>query len=934
MGEINRSKGLESLEEKVQVLTEEIVRNYEELSLLYDLSETFSSTLDIDIIVELVIEKSMEVIDAQNGSVMLLDEHRGYLYLKRNQGRAVKDDFTLKVGEGIAGRVAESAKGIIVNNIAEDPRYIDDFQTDQSLLCTPLKTKNRVIGILKLSDKKRGDIFTANDLKLASAISIQAGLFMENVIFHELKVQEKIIEKEQLFSDDLERLSEKFDFDDEMIQGFVEDCKDLIKEMDSHILELDNHLDNKHLIDGLLRNMHTIKGTAKFFQYQQLSKIAHAIEDVFSLLRDKKIPFKERVIDLLLNGVEIIKRVLADIAETKKDTGHDYLSLVSSLKELKDISVDHPWVWDSGKGGKEPEPDLGRARSETKIFDQTIRIPIYKLNRFTDLIQRMNNVSISYLARIKKKFLRGIQEGDLKKEVQELNLLLPQLEKMYCDTQLQLMNLSNIPIKELFSRFPKMVRTLARELNKEVTLKIYGEDTEVDKAVIEELSGPLVHIIRNAVDHGIESVEDRKRAGKPATATIVLNAHQERGEVIITIGDDGAGLNLHKIKAKAMEKGILSKDEAANMTNQEIIDLVFAPGFSTAKSISDISGRGVGMDVVRESVNKLRGQTYIDTKVGAGTTLTIKVPSTLAISSALIVESNGEAYAVPLSIIKGVTNINEKDVHRVNNMEVMEFRDSVLPLIRLKNMLSELPLSSNSSSQPPVVVISVNGKNSGLAVDKVNEKREILVRPLNKYFKNSRYISGITIVEDSIVPILDIHSIMGSDPERMEQREMTKENIAVSPPLNGDSFDFLIFKLNDDLYGIDLKKTLEIIRYDIDIIRIPGESEWIKGVINLRNNIVPVVDLKKRLGLWETGGHRDGNGSEKVAASNGLSLILMARVNNEAVGFIIDEVMELHKVSRSQIEEVKNRDLLGGEYILGLTLIESNLVKLLNVESI
>lgn len=934
MDEMNRFEGREQLEEKIQYLTEEIVRNYEELSLLYDLSEALSSTLEIDIITELVLEKSVEVVDVLSGSIMLLDEKKGELYIKKRKGRAGKDGFTLKVGKGIGGRVVELKKGVIVNNIAEDPHYIDDFQTSTSLLCTPIKTRNGVVGILRLSDKRNGGIFTANDLKLASTLSIQAGLSMENAILHELKVQEKVIEKEQLFAEDLERLSEKFDFDDEMIQGFVEECKDLIKEMDSQILYLDNHLDNQRLIDGLLRNMHTIKGTAKFFQYQQLSKIAHAMEDVFSLLRDKKIPFKERIVDLLLDSVETIKRVLADIAETKRDTSHDYAPLVSSLKELKDISIDHPWVWDSGKGGKEPKSYSGGVRNETKVSDQAIRIPIHKLNRFTDLIQRMNNVSISYLARIKKKFLRGMHEGDLKKEVQELSVLLPQLEKMYCDTQLQLINLRNLPIKELFARFPKMVRTLAKELNKEVSLKIYGEDTEVDKALIEELSGPLVHVIRNAVDHGIESGEERKRAGKPAAGTIALKARQERGEVIITIEDDGAGINPDKIRAKAMEKGILTKEEAANMTDRKIIDLIFAPGFSTAKSVSDISGRGVGMDVLRESVNKLRGQTHIDTKVGAGTALTIKLPSTLAISSALIVESDGEAYAIPLSIIKGVTKINEKDIHIVNKKEVIEFRDSMLPLIRLKNRLSESPLSSNSSSQPPVVVISVNGKNAGLVVDKVNEKREILARPLNKYFRNSRYASGVTIVEDSIVPILDVNSIIDSDSERMERRERTKENIAVSPPFNGDTFDFLIFKLNDDLYGIELKKTLEVIRYDMDLIRIPGESEWIRGVINLRNNIVPVVDLKKRLGLWETKGHRGGNGSEKATTSNGLSLILMARVNDEVIGFIIDEVMELQKVPRSQIEEVKNRDLLREGYFWGLALIESKLVKLLNVENI
>lgn len=885
---MDRPKELERFEEKIQFLTEEIVRNYEELSLLYELSEDFSSTLDIDTITNLVLEKAMEATDVQSGSFMLFDENKGYLYIKKSKGRPVKDGFALKAGEGIAGKVIESKKGVIVNNITEDSRYIDDSQTHHSLLCTPIKTKNRVIGVLKLSDKRRGDIFTANDLKLASAISIQAGLFMENAKLHEVKVQEKVLEKEQLFADDLARLSEKFDFDDEMIQGFVEECKDLLKEMDSQILGLENHLDNKSLIDGLLRNMHTIKGTAKFFQYQQLSKIAHAMEDVFSLLRDKKIPLKERVIDLLLAGVETLRGILADIAETKKDTGHDYSSLVSSLNELKDISINHPWVWDSEKRGKEPKLDLGWVKNEIKISDQAIRIPIHKLNRFTELIQRSNNVSISYLARIKKKFLKGMGGGEEKKEAQELSLLLPQLEKMYCDTQLQLRNLRNVPIKELFTRFPKMVRTLAIELNKKVNLKISGEETEVDKSLIEELSGPMVHAIRNSVDHGIETPEERIKAGKPEMGTIELKAHEERGEAIILIKDDGAGLNLDKIKAKAIEKGILTQNEATHMTDE----------------------------------------------VGAGTTLTIKVPSTLTISSALIVKSNGEDYAIPLSTIKGVTQLNEKDIHLVNNREVIKFRDSVLPLIRLKHILSEPSSCAHSSPEYSVVMVSVDKKKAGLAVDQVSEKREILVRPLSKYFKHSRYASGTTIVEDRIIPILDVKSIVNSEGEPIERRGMIKETVAAPTPLNGDNVDLLIFKLNEELYGIELKKTSEVIQYDMNLTRIPGELEWIKGAINLRNNIVPVVDLKKRLGLWDRRIHRDEKELENAVTSNGHVMILVAKVNNEAVGFIIDEVKELHQVSRSQIEEIKNRDLLREGCFSGLALIENNLVKLLTVENI
>lgn len=333
-------------------------------------------------------------------------------------------------------------------------------------------------------------------------------------------------------------------------------------------------------------------------------------------------------------------------------------------------------------------------------------------------------------------------------------------------------------------------------------------------------------------------------------------------------------------------------------------------------------------------MDKLRGQIDIETDLGVGTAFIIKIPSTLEISSALIVESQGEVYAIPLSLIKGVTNMSEKDIHLVDNREVIEFRDSVLPFIRLRNVLSESPPSSRSSPQHPVVVVGVNGRKAGIAVDKVNEKREILIRPLNKYFKNSRYASGTTIVEDSVVPILDVHSIVDSDFEHIERRGMMKETGVGSLPSDRDDFDFLIFKLNDELYGIELEKTLEVIRYDRDLIRIPGESKWIKGVINLRNNIIPVVDLKKRLVLRETKEPGDEKVSGNTATSNGHSMILVAEVNHEAVGFIIDEVMEFHKVSRSQIEEMENRDLLREGYFLGLALINDNVVKLLNVENI
>jgi two-component system chemotaxis sensor kinase CheA len=316
------------------------------------------------------------------------------------------------------------------------------------------------------------------------------------------------------------------------------------------------------------------------------------------------------------------------------------------------------------------------------------------------------------------------------------------------------------PVEHVFNRFPRMVRDLARRAGKEINFQVVGRETELDRTVIEEIGDPLIHLLRNAIDHGIESPEKRRKLGKPVEGLVKLSASHQENQIVITVEDDGAGMDPEKIKAKAIEKGLINRENARRLTPKEAINLIFKPGFSTAKEISDVSGRGVGMDIVRNHIEKINGVIDIHSEVGKGTKFTIKLPLTLAINRSLLVKLEESVFAFPLSNVVEIINVEKDEIKHIHRQEVVMVRGEVLPLFTLEELL-DIKRETPERESFPVVVVKISEKPVGIIVDQLLGEQEIVIKSLGDYLGQVPGLAGATIMGDGKVAlILDIRGLV------------------------------------------------------------------------------------------------------------------------------------------------------------------------------
>ena len=334
------------------------------------------------------------------------------------------------------------------------------------------------------------------------------------------------------------------------------------------------------------------------------------------------------------------------------------------------------------------------------------------------------------------------------------------LERITTNLHESVMKVRMVPIESVVSKFPRMIRDLSKKLNKKMELYMTGEDTELDRTVVDQIGDPLQHLLRNSADHGLESAEVRKERGKPEVGAIYLNAFQEGNNVIIEVRDDGAGINTEKIKEKAIERGIITAEQGAAMSQKEIVDILFMPSFSMAKKITDVSGRGVGLDVVKSNIEALGGDVEVKTVLGEGSKFTVRLPLTLAIIQALMVEIRNEKYAIALGSIQTIEDISVKDIKYVQAEEVIHIRGMVIPLIRLDKILDIEPKEEEAESLT-VVIVKKGERFAGLVVDNLMGQQEIVIKSLGKYIDNTKIISGATILGDGEVAlILDVNTLL------------------------------------------------------------------------------------------------------------------------------------------------------------------------------
>jgi len=548
-------------------------------------------------------------------------------------------------------------------------------------------------------------------------------------------------------------------FDDmqDLVNDFIVESEELIEKLDQDLVELEHRKNDLDLLNGIFRCAHTIKGSSSFLGFDKMSTVTHHAEEILNKLRKGEMVVTKEIMDVLLEFVDVVKKLMDDIKN-----GTDTASIDETVKKLKlanegKLVASSVKALDQSQQSKESEKIANKPsqiKKVTKAIEQTIRVDVSRLDSLMNLVGELvlSRNRITQLAvDLEKKY-----EGDF--IIEQLAETTSQIGLITTELQLAVMKTRMVPIGKVFNKFPRMVRDLCRDLNKEIDLVIAGEDTELDKSVVEEIGDPLIHMIRNAVDHGIESPEERVKKGKPNKGTVWLNAYHEGNHIVIEIKDDGKGIDPEKIKEKAIEKKVITPDEAKSLNKEEILGLIFKPGFSTAEKVTGVSGRGVGMDVVKTNIEKLNGIIAIDSEINKGSTFKLKLPLTLAIIQALLVEVSGEVFAIPLVSVIETVKINDNEIHNFEGREVLKLRDSVLSLIRLDEVFQ---LEGSFSQDMYVVVVALAEKKIGLIVDRLVGQEEIVIKSLGEYLGGNVGIAGATIMGDGKVRlIIDVSGIM------------------------------------------------------------------------------------------------------------------------------------------------------------------------------
>ena len=580
-----------------------------------------------------------------------------------------------------------------------------------------------------------------------------------------------------MFSDDMK----------EIVESFIVETKEIFERLDNELLEIEKRPEDKELINSVFRAVHTIKGTSGFLSFDQLSTLAHRFEDVLNKLRRGELSFQPSMLDTMLEAFDLMKVLLKQVIERHiKD-----IDLTSTIHKLELLSSGVVPIQQknnerkrkapgtpsatkadetaspASKGGNnqvqhteslQQDPSRIQTSPATKgerVTDTTIRVDVARLDHLMNLVGEL------VLGRNRLSQIVSLEKDDKGREdfSNQLAETGAQIDFITTELQAAVMRTRMVQIGRVFNRFPRLVRDIAREFSREVDLVIQGEETELDKSIIEEISDPLVHLIRNAVDHGIEPADLREKAGKRRLGMIRLAAGHEGNHVIIEVQDDGAGMDPEKLKQKALEKGMVTAEEAREMKTEDAYGLIFIPGFTTAQRVSSVSGRGVGMDVVKTNITRLNGIISVESAIGKGTKFTLKLPLTLAIIQGLLVGVSEETFAIPLSSVLEVVHTPMSEVSTVNGRQVIRLRDTVLPLIGISEIL-DVPGSAERSSFYTVIV-GVANRKFGIIVDTLVGQKEIVIKPLGAYLRNVPGIAGSTILGDGrVIMILDAGELL------------------------------------------------------------------------------------------------------------------------------------------------------------------------------
>jgi two-component system, chemotaxis family, sensor kinase CheA len=542
-------------------------------------------------------------------------------------------------------------------------------------------------------------------------------------------------------------------FDEEMreiFESYLVEAREILDHLSQDLLALEKSPSDVNVLNNIFREMHTLKGTSSFLGFNQISELAHTSEDLLNKLRKGECAATSEIIDVLIEAHKTAG-VLLQMIEKRNLQPIALDNLLEKLRRgMKPQNTQVP-VQEAAPGVKEQTIQHPEAQLQHAI-DTTIRVDVGRLDDLMNLVGELV-LARNRLSQATQVLTEKYERLEMSKQIAEVS---SQIDFVTTELQMAVMKTRMVPIEKIFSGLPLVAREVMRTTGKEVDLQIYGKETELDKSIIEELKDPLIHMVRNAVDHGIETPDDRKRKGKPEQGIVVVNAERDGNYILITMEDDGQGIDIEKTKRKAVEKGLISETEAIEMSKADILNLIFIPGFSTKQQISNVSGRGVGMDVVKTNISKLKGIVEIDSTLGAGTIITLKVPLTLAIIQGLLLKVSDEIFAVPLSAVLEIVRITPEEIYTIQGREVIRVRDTILPLARMSDIIGK---KRNGVSSPYwyVVIVGWAEKRIGLLVDSLQGQKEVVIKTMGNYLGDIPGIAGSTILGDgSVILVIDV----------------------------------------------------------------------------------------------------------------------------------------------------------------------------------
>ncbi|MGE0591171.1 MAG: chemotaxis protein CheW [Vicinamibacterales bacterium] len=713
----------------------------------------------------------------------------------------------------------------------------------------------------------------------------------------------------------------------ELVKEFLIESHENLDRLDRTLVDLEKDPRDRDKLAEIFRTIHTIKGTCGFLGYSKLESVSHVGENLLSRLRDGEITLDAPRTTALLRMIDAIREILAAIEETADEGDGDYDALVDELvrvngryedggapagsslaegsaapaatedpalstRQVEPVSAQPSQAESDRRGGDDRRTNEDRRQAPAPghaLADSSLRVDVGLLDKLMNLVGEL------VLARNQILQFKATQtDSGFLGASQRLNLVTSELQESVMKTRMQ-------PIGNIWSKFPRVVRDLATACGKQVRLEMHGRETDLDKTIIEAIKDPLTHVVRNSVDHGIEFPAARLAAGKNPEGVLTLRAFHEGGQINIEISDDGGGIDPEKVRAKAVQRGIVAAEQAARLTDHEVLKLIFLPGFSTAEKITNVSGRGVGMDVVKTNIEKIGGTVDIHSKAGEGTTLRVKIPLTLAIIPALMVTTGGERFAIPQVSLVELVRLEgaqvSAGVERIGGSTFYRLRGNLLPLVYLHRELELEP--AGPADVVNVVVLKADGRQFGLVVDAINDTEEIVVKPLGKQLKLVKVFAGATIMGDGCVAlILDVLGLAQQAAVVSAMREAGAGDAEAAPAKGqggGEQRTLLVFHVGDqERMALPLSMVARLEEFSPAMIERSGGRD----VVQYRDEILPLICLSSYFGLSET----SGDAPRQV--------IVFSR-NGRSVGLVVNEILDIVTEAVSITERTSRRGVLG-----------------------